>query len=39
MTHINQFDPVSLKIMWSRMRNVAEEMWTTIVASDDDFGS
>ncbi len=39
MTSPTQFDPVSLEIMWSRMRNVAEEMWTTIVASDDDFGS
>ena len=23
------FDPVSLEIMWSRMLNIAEEMWTT----------
>ena len=40
------FDPVSLEIMWSRMLNVAEEMWTTIlrtavstiIASANDFG-
>ena len=40
------FDPVSLEIMWSRMINVAEEMWTTIlrtavstiIASANDFG-
>ena len=23
-----RFDPVSLEIMWSRMLNVAEEMWS-----------
>ncbi len=42
----NHFDPVSLEIMWSRMLNVAEEMWTTIlrtavstiIASANDFG-
>ena len=40
------FDPVSLEIMWSRMLNVAEEMWSTIlrtavstiIASANDFG-
>ena len=43
---MNQFDPVSLEIMWSRMLNIAEEMWTTvlrtsvstIIASANDFG-
>ncbi|MFQ5989634.1 MAG: hydantoinase B/oxoprolinase family protein [Candidatus Methylomirabilales bacterium] len=43
---MNQFDPVSLEIMWSRMLNVTEEMWTTIlrtavspiIASANDFG-
>ncbi len=46
MTQREQFDPVSLEIMWSRMINVAEEMWTTIlrtavstiIASANDFG-
>ena len=41
-----RFDPVSLEIMWSRMLNVAEEMWSTvlrtavstIIASANDFG-
>ena len=40
------FDPVSLEIMWSRLLNIAEEMWTTtlrtavstIIASANDFG-
>ncbi len=40
------FDPVSLEIMWSRLINIAEEMWTTtlrtavstIIASANDFG-
>ncbi len=43
---MKQFDPVSLEIMWSRMLNIAEEMWTTvlrtsvstIIASANDFG-
>ncbi len=46
MTNSQNFDPVSLEIMWSRMLNVAEEMWTTIlrtavstiIASANDFG-
>ena len=46
MTTTEQFDPVSLEIMWSRMLNVAEEMWSTvlrtavstIIASANDFG-
>ena len=46
MTNTTQFDPVSLEIMWSRMLNVAEEMWSTIlrtavstiIASANDFG-
>ena len=46
MTNPTQFDPVSLEIMWSRMLNVAEEMWSTIlrtavstiIASANDFG-
>ena len=46
MTQREQFDPVSLEIMWSRMLNVAEEMWSTvlrtavstIIASANDFG-
>ena len=40
------FDPVSLEIMWSRLVNITEEMWTTtlrtavstIIASANDFG-
>ena len=40
------FDAVSLEIMWSRLLNIAEEMWTTtlrtavstIIASANDFG-
>ena len=43
---MQNFDPISLEIMWSRMLNVAEEMWTTIlrtavstvIASANDFG-
>ena len=43
---MNEFDPVSLEIMWSRLLNIAEEMWTTvlrtavstIIASANDFG-
>ena len=43
---MNDFDPVSLEIMWSRMLNITEEMWTTIlrtavstiIASANDFG-
>lgn len=43
---MNQFDPVSLEIMWSRLINITEEMWTTIlrtavstiIASANDFG-
>ena len=46
MTQREDFDPVSLEIMWSRMLNVAEEMWSTvlrtavstIIASANDFG-
>ena len=46
MNQSERFDPVSLEIMWSRMLNVAEEMWTTIlrtavstiIASANDFG-
>ena len=41
-----KFDPVSLEIMWSRLINITEEMWTTtlrtavstIIASANDFG-
>ena len=41
-----RFDPVSLEIMWSRLVNITEEMWTTtlrtavstIIASANDFG-
>ena len=41
-----KFDPVSLEIMWSRLVNITEEMWTTtlrtavstIIASANDFG-
>ena len=41
-----RFDPVSLEIMWSRLINITEEMWTTtlrtavstIIASANDFG-
>ncbi len=43
---MNDFDPISLEIMWSRLLNIAEEMWTTtlrtavstIIASANDFG-
>lgn len=43
---MERFDPISLEIMWSRLLNIAEEMWTTtlrtavstIVASANDFG-
>ena len=43
---MRDFDPVSLEIMWSRLLNVSEEMWTTtlrtavstIIASANDFG-
>ena len=43
---MRDFDPVSLEIMWSRLLNVTEEMWTTIlrtavstiIASANDFG-
>jgi N-methylhydantoinase B/oxoprolinase/acetone carboxylase alpha subunit len=43
---VERFDPVSLEIMWSRLLNIAEEMWTTtlrtavstIIASANDFG-
>lgn len=43
---MERFDPVSLEIMWSRLLNIAEEMWTTtlrtavstIIASANDFG-
>ena len=43
---MDRFDPVSLEIMWGRMLNIAEEMWTTvlrtavstIIASANDFG-
>jgi N-methylhydantoinase B/oxoprolinase/acetone carboxylase alpha subunit len=43
---VTPFDPVSLEIMWSRLLNIAEEMWTTtlrtavstIIASANDFG-
>ena len=43
---MKEFDPVSLEIMWSRLLNVTEEMWTTIlrtavstiIASANDFG-
>jgi len=43
---MQQFDPVSLEIMWSRLLNITEEMWTTvlrtavstIIASANDFG-
>ncbi len=41
-----KLDPVSLEIMWSRLVNITEEMWTTtlrtavstIIASANDFG-
>ncbi len=26
-----EFDPVSLEIMWSRLINIADEMWTTVL--------
>ena len=43
---MTKFDPVSLEIMWSRLVNITEEMWTTtlrtavstIIASANDFG-
>ena len=43
---MREFDPVSLEIIWSRLLNVTEEMWTTIlrtavstiIASANDFG-
>ena len=43
---MQQFDPVSLGIIWSRLLNITEEMWTTvlrtavstIIASANDFG-
>jgi N-methylhydantoinase B/oxoprolinase/acetone carboxylase alpha subunit len=43
---MTKFDPVSLGIMWSRLVNITEEMWTTtlrtavstIIASANDFG-
>ncbi|MCH7745365.1 MAG: hydantoinase B/oxoprolinase family protein [Chloroflexi bacterium] len=43
---MKEFDPVTLEIMWSRLLNVTEEMWTTIlrtavstiIASANDFG-
>ena len=43
---MQQFDPVSLEIMWSRLLNITEEMWSTvlrtavstIIASANDFG-
>ena len=46
MSKTDEFDPVSLEIMWSRLLNVTEEMWTTIlrtavstiIASANDFG-
>ena len=46
MSNTDDFDPVSLEIMWSRLLNVTEEMWTTIIrtavstiiASANDFG-
>ena len=25
------FDPVSLEVMWSRLINIADEMWTTVL--------
>ena len=28
---MDEFDPVDLEIMWSRVVNVAEEMWTTVL--------
>lgn len=41
-----EFDPISLEIMWSRLINITEEMWTTtlrtavstVIASANDFG-
>ena len=46
MSGMNEFDPVSLEILWSRLLNIAEEMWTTVlrtavstvIASANDFG-
>ena len=46
MSNMDDFDPVSLEIMWSRLLNVTEEMWSTIlrtavstiIASANDFG-
>ena len=46
VSNIDDFDPVSLEIMWSRLLNVTEEMWSTIlrtavstiIASANDFG-
>ena len=43
---MQEFDPVSLEIMWGRLLNISEEMWTTtlrtavstIIASANDFG-
>tara|TARA_B100001123_G_scaffold269139_1_gene299501 strand:+ start:1611 stop:3275 length:1665 start_codon:yes stop_codon:yes gene_type:complete len=43
---MKEFDPVTLEIIWSRLLNVTEEMWTTIlrtavstiIASANDFG-
>ena len=43
---MREFDPVSLEIIWSRLLNVTEEMWhtilrtavSTIIASANDFG-
>ncbi len=43
---MTKFDPVSLEIMWNRLVNITEEMWTTtlrtavstIIASANDFG-
>ena len=43
---MTKFDPISLEIMWSRLVNITEEMWTTtlrtavstIIASANDFG-
>lgn len=28
---VDEFDPVSIEIMWSRMINIADEMWTTVL--------
>lgn len=30
-TQTDDFDPVSLEIMWSRLINIADEMWTTVL--------